>query len=201
MTTFSIYRTLIMILMSLSFFSCDKNGNLYLSRYKFKCEINNVKYKDQMPIFVPPGAQRSPVIKYVKHNEDNYIQFTSSLSPEDKQTGYSEYLVSFRIPMKENISLGQTYHFEPIEGKEIMKGLDNIIYLEGNNQFVSISSSNYNIDTSYYGKGTVVFTEFNLTSQDTEGKVEFTFPYLSLDGKPGGLKLNGEFACTIERTY
>jgi len=27
MSTFSIYRTLIMILISLSFFSCDKNGN------------------------------------------------------------------------------------------------------------------------------------------------------------------------------
>jgi len=201
MSTFSIYRTLIMILISLSFFSCDKNGNPYLSSYKFKCEINDVKYKDQMPLFLPPGAQRSPAIEYVKYKEDNYIQFASSITPEDKQTRYSEYHVIFRIPMEENISLGKTYHFEPIQGKEIINDSDNDIYLEGNNQFVCLTSSNDSVNTGYCGTGTVVFTEFNLVSQKAEGKVEFTFPYLPLDGIPGELKLKGEFACGIDKTY
>lgn len=201
MSTFSIYRTLIMILMPLSFFACDKDGNPILSDINFKCEINGVKYKDQMPILLPPGAQRSPVITHVKYNENDYIQFSSLLTPEDEQTGQSEYSVIFRIPMNENVLLSQAYQFEPIEGKEILEGLDNLIYLEGNTQFVRIYSFNYNVDTHYYGKGTVVFTEFDLTSHRAKGKVEFTFPYLSLDGKSEELHLNGEFYSWVKSDY
>ena len=99
--------------------------------------------------------------------------------------------------MNENISLGRAYQFETIEGKEILEGLEDIIYLNGNTQFVSISSTHYNVDTSYYGKGTVVFTEFDLISRDAKGKVEFTFP--SLDGEP--LHLIGKFDCWIDGEY
>jgi hypothetical protein len=154
-----------------------------------------------MPMFLFPGAQRSPAITYVKYNENDYIQFTSSLTPEDEQTGQSGFHVIFRIPMDRSITLDQTYRFEPIEGKEIIDDLDNLIYLEGNTQFVSISSYRYNIDTRYYGKGTVVFSEFDFTSQRAKGKVEFTFPYLSLDGKSEELHLKGEFYCWVKSDY
>ncbi len=188
--------------MPLSFFSCDKDGNLTLSDINFKCEINGVKYKDQMPMFLFPGAQRSPVIKHDKYKGDEYIQFSSFLTPEDDRKGQDEYYAVFRIPVNGNISLDQIYQFEPIEGKEILEGLENQIYInEGSRQFVSISSTRYNVDTYYYGKGTVVFSEFDFTSQRAKGKVEFTFPSLSLDGKSEELHLNGEFYCWVESDY
>jgi hypothetical protein len=153
-----------------------------------------------MPIFLPPGAHRSPVIKHVKYNENDYIQFTSLLTPEDERKVQGNYVVAFRIPMSGNILLEQAYQFESIEGKEILEGLENLIYIKGNTQFVSIFSTHYNIDTFYYGKGTVVFTEFDLTSpRYAKGRVEFTIPYPSLDEE--SLYFIGEFNCQIESVY
>lgn len=196
MSIFSIYRVVIIILIPL-FIACDKIGNPKLSGSSFRCEINGVKYKDQMPMFIPPGAQRSPVIEHVIYNDDQYIQFSSSLTPEAEEAEQRGYQINFRIPMDGNVVLNQAYQFEPIESKEILEGIDNLLYLEGSKQFVRILSNG----KYFYGEGTVVFTEFDLTEQKAMGKLKITFPYPLLDMDHEGLQLNGEFICWVKRSY
>ncbi|WP_133166269.1 hypothetical protein [Sphingobacterium haloxyli] len=182
--------------MTLSLFACDKDGNPLLSALSFKCEIDGVKYKDQMPLVIPPGAKRSPIIHHVIDNDAKYIHFSSSLKREENPKDEGSVSFGFRIPMDKNIVVGKTYNFIPIDGKEILEGIDNLIYLEGSLPFVRL----LNVDTFYYGNGTVVFTEFDLESKRARGKVQVTFPS-ELQNTKSEVHLNGEFFCQVQRAY
>lgn len=175
---------------------CDKKGNPLPSDIIFNAQLNGIKYKDVMPMVIPPGAQRTPVLEIVQ-GDQGYINLQSSLKPQDGGDKHGGFSLNIRVPLNEQIQLNKEYSFSPIAGKEKLTGSDNLIYLDGANQFVSISSTSYNLDTKYYGKGTFILTEYDLVKNKAKGKVEFTFPYDKWDSGTKELKMSGEFHCWI----
>ncbi|WP_343539854.1 hypothetical protein [Sphingobacterium thalpophilum] len=176
--------------------SCDKKGNPLPSDIMFTAQLNGIKYKDVMPMVIPPGAQRTPVLEIVLGGQ-GYINIRSSLKPEDSGDKHGDFSLNIRVPLGEQIQLNKEYSFTPIVGKEKLTGSDNLLYLDGANQFVSISSTSYNLDIHYYGKGTLILTEYDLVKNKAKGKVEFTFPYDKWDSGTKELKMSGEFHCWI----
>ena len=173
---------------------CDKKGNPLPSDIMFTAQLNGIKYKDVMPMVIPPGAKRTPVLEIV-YGDKNYFKINSFLepeSPEDKNA----FFLNIRVPLSEQIVLNKIYSFSPIDGKEKVTGLEDQIYREGNKQFVSITSR-YNLDTHYYGKGTLILTEYDLEKNKAKGKVDFVLPYDIWDSESKDLKLTGEFYCWI----
>ena len=173
---------------------CDKKGNPLPSDIMFTAQLNGIKYKDVMPMVIPPGAKRTPVLEIV-YGDKNYFKINSFLepeSPEDKNA----FFLNIRVPLSEQIVLNKIYSFSPIDGKEKVTGLEDQIYREGNKQFVSITSR-YNLDTHYYGKGTLILTEYDLEKNRARGKVDFVLPYDIWDSESKDLKLTGEFYCWI----
>jgi hypothetical protein len=175
---------------------CDKKGNPLPSDIIFSAQLNEIKYKDVMPMVIPPGAQRTPVLE-IEQGDQGYINLRSSLKPEDSSDKHGDFSLNIRVPLSEQIQLNKEYSFIPIAGKEKLTGSDNLIYLDGANQFVSISSTSYNLDTKYYGKGTLVLTEYDLVKNKAKGKVDFVFPYDIWDSDITDLKMSGEFHCWI----
>lgn len=173
---------------------CDKKGNPLPSDIMFTAQINGTKYKDVMPMVIPPGAQRTPVLEIV-YGDKNYFNINSFLEPEDPEDK-NAFFLNIRVPLNEQIMLNKIYSFSPIDGKEKVTGLEDLIYREGSKQFVSITSR-YNLDTHYYGKGTLILTEYDLVKNKAKGKVEFTFPYDKWDSGTKELKMSGEFHCWI----
>ncbi len=177
--------------------ACDKKGNPLPSDIKFSGELNGVMYKDEMPMVIPPGAQRTPVLEIVA-GDQGYINIRSSLKPEDSGDTHGDFSLNIRVPLSEQIQLNKEYSFSPIAGKEKLTGSDNLLYLDGKNQFVSISSTSYSLDTKYYGKGTLVLTEYDLVKNKAQGKVEFVFPYDIWGSNIMDLKMSGQFHCWIQ---
>ncbi|WP_312363581.1 hypothetical protein [Sphingobacterium sp.] len=176
---------------------CDKKGNPLPSDIMFSAQLNGIKYKDVMPMVIPPGAKRTPILT-IEQGDQGYINIRSSLKPEDSGDKHGDFSLNIRVPLSEQIQLNKEYFFTPIEGKEKLTGSDNLIYLDGANQFVSISSTSYNLDTKYYGKGTLVLTEYDLVKNKAKGKVEFVFPYDIWGSNIMDLKMSGEFHCWIQ---
>ena len=173
---------------------CDKKGNPLPSDIMFTAQLNGIKYKDVMPMVIPPGAKRTPVLE-IFYGDKNYFKINSFLepeSPEDKNA----FFLNIRVPLSEQIVLNKIYSFSPIDGKEKVTGLEDQIYREGNKQFVSITSR-YNLDTHYYGKGTLILTEYDLEKNRARGRVDFVLPYDIWDSESKDLKLTGEFYCWI----
>lgn len=174
--------------------ACDKKWNPLPSDIMFSAQLNGIKYIDVMPMVIPPGAQRTPVLEIV-YGDKNFFNINSFLEPEDPEDK-NAFFLNIRVPLSEQIVLNKIYSFSPIDGKEKVTGLEDQIYREGNKQFVSITSM-YNLDIHYYGKGTLILTEYDLVKNKAKGKVEFTFPYDKWDSGIKELKMSGEFHCWI----
>jgi len=177
--------------------ACDKKGNPLPSDIMFRAQLNGVGYKDVMPMVIPPGAKRTPILEIVQ-GDKGYININSFLKPEDSGGKHGDFSLNIRVPLSEQIQLNKEYSFTPIANKEKLTGSDNLLYLDGANQFVSISSTSYNLDTKYYGKGTLVLTEYDLVKNRAKGKVELVFPYDIWDSNIKDLKMSGEFHCWIQ---
>ena len=104
-----IYRNLLLILLTISFSGCDKKGNPLPSSYNFKCEINGIKYKDQGPMFLIPGAQRSPRISV----EEKYILLSTLVKSENGAEQENSYSIILNIPNRTGILLNQAIPFKP----------------------------------------------------------------------------------------
>ena len=191
-----IIKGIVSALMILLIVGCDKKGNPLPSDIIFTAQLNGIKYKDVMPMVIPPGAKRTPVLEIVP-GDQGYINIRSSLNPEDSGDKHGDFSLNIRVPLREQIQLNKKYSFTAIVGKEKLTGSDNLLYLDGANQFVSISSTSYNLNTHYYGNGTLILTEYDLVKNKAKGKVEFTFPYDKWDSGTKELKMSGEFHCWI----
>ncbi|GEM_PF-620459 len=191
------YISGLLFLLIFSFWGCDKKGNPLPSDIIFTAQLNGIKYKDVMPMVIPPGAKRTPVLEIVQ-GDHSYINIRSSLKPEDDSDKRGDFSLNIRVSLSEQIELNKKYSFSPIAGKEKVIGSDNLIYLEGAKQFVSISSTSFNVDTKYYGNGTLVLTEYDLVKNKAKGNVEFFIPYDNWDANIKDLKMSGEFHCWIQ---
>lgn len=179
---------------------CDKKGNLLPSDIMFNAQLNGIKYIDVMPILIPPGARRTPVIdvEYFGTNK-SYFQLRSFLYPVDQNSKLNNFYLLVRIPSQEPLSVGKTYTFDIIPGKDILTGIDRAIYADENRLFSSISSTTFTIDTDYFGTGSVTFTEFDLVKNRAKGTVDLVFPFHDSITHKDELKLNGEFFCWINK--
>ena len=176
--------------------ACDKHGNPLPSDLKFIAVLNGVKYKDELPMFLPPGVQRTPVMQIVSA-DTGYLNLRSLLKTEDENDIHGNFSLKIRIPTIEPIQVNKKYSFSPIPGKEVLFGIESLIYLEGAKQFVSVSSTYFNLDLRYFGTGTLVFTSYDLEKNRAKGKVDFVLPYDIWDSESKDLKLTGEFYCWI----
>lgn len=192
------YISGLLFLLIFSFWGCDKKGNPLPSDIIFTAQLNGIKYKDVMPMVIPPGAKRTPVLEIVQ-GDHSYINIRSSLKPEDDSDKRGDFLLNIRVPLSEQIELNKKYSFSPIAGKERVTGSDNLIYLEGAKQFVSISSTSFNVDTKYYGTGTLVLTEYDSVKNKAKGKVDLVFPYHDSITQKDELEIRGEFFCWINK--
>lgn len=197
MTASKHFNIFVFILSVLIFHSCGKAERSELSDYKFIATINDVIYIDQMTSLLPPDSQRSPYISHERYNNQEYLIFSTSVQTQNDIVKGNNYYIRFKIPLNSEIILNKPYQFKPIQGMETLEGYDNIIYLEGNKQFASISSSNYNINMSSYGDGTVTLSEYNVKEQRVKGKIELSFPSLR-NNKQEDIKVQGEFVCWLD---
>ncbi len=182
------------------FWGCDKKGNPLPSELKFSAKLNGMDFLDQMPMVIPPGARRTPVLEVEYFGTDkSYFQVRSFLKPVDQNNKLGDFYLLIRIPSKEQLSVGKAYTFDIIPGKDILTGIDRKIYEDENRLFTSISSSTFNIDTDYYGVGTVTFTEYDSVKNRARGKVDLVFPYHDSITQNDELELNGEFFCWINK--
>ena len=76
--------------------ACDKHGNPLPSDLKFIAVLNGVKYKDELPMFLPPGVQRTPVMQIVSA-DTGYLNLRSLLMPEDENDKHGNFSLNIRI--------------------------------------------------------------------------------------------------------
>ncbi|MFD2966321.1 hypothetical protein [Sphingobacterium bambusae] len=176
------------------FLRCDDEDEALQSDIKLSGSINGVKYIDRLPLFLPPGARRTPII-HVEKVEEPYLQFSSSLSPEHKENTQGDFSLFLRLPYDGSILIDQPYHLLPFDGQDKLTGIDRLLYLDSPGPFAAISSAKFNLDTTYYGTGTILFQEFDLETNKARGTLDISFPYTDSDRKP--IKLSATFYCEI----
>lgn len=196
------YFASMFFLLALFSTSCDKKGNPLPSEIKFSAKLNGVDYLDQMPMILPPGARRTPVME-IEHLGTNksYTLLRSLLIPVNQTNKSGNFYLTIRIPSVESLTIGRPYTFEVIQGEDKLTRIDENVYEDENRQFVSISSSSFMIDTDYYGTGTVTFSRYDTVKNKVKGTVDFTFAYDGWKDSTTQLKLIGDFFCSIINNY
>lgn len=190
-------RILTCILVTIFMNGCDEKEEAQLSDINFTSKINGLNYLDRLPLLLPPGAQRSPIIN-VENSANGYIELISKLSPEDEQHGHGSFLLQIRLPLDERIATNEIYRFEPYDGQDQLSGGDRLLYLESSGPFGALSSSKFKIETTFYGNGTIVFSEFDTNTNKARGRVEVNFPYSEWNSEQDYIKLSGTFYCDIK---
>ncbi|MFD1771207.1 hypothetical protein [Sphingobacterium suaedae] len=187
---------LCLTIISILFFSCDKNGEPLKNGNKLEIQKDGIRYVDEQSLILPPGAYDGPQLVYTPpttglfgdHKEN--VTLSSSLKLEGQKNSKSFTIIVY-LPVTGGVLLNKKYEIAPENGKEIFqKGIDGDQSKIWDSSFIQYTE---NHNTYYFGTGHIVFTYFDnsggLSNTKGEGTIVFSIPNES----GGRSTFNGSF--------